>query len=117
MIARKSRPRPLKFRGGAIFLPRGVVLYSGLASARGRRPLVEVCHDPRSRNVSGVEPVDAEAVLFEQVVDLAVEMTATRDAPPQRCDAVLPARHARIRRAAVLDEYETAGGPEHAAQL
>ena len=50
--------------------------------------------------------VDPKPAAGDQIVDLAVEMTAARDARPQRIEPILPARDARLRRAAVLDEQQ-----------
>ena len=58
-----------------------------------------------------------EAGALDQLIDRAIEMAAAREAAPHGGQAVLPARHARLRRAPMLDEQEAAARAQHAPDL
>ena len=60
---------------------------------------------------------EPEAGACDQVADRTVEVAAAADPPPHRREAVLPPVDARVRRAPVLDEEQSARRAQHATHL
>src|SRR5690348_16149348 len=58
-------------------------------------------------HVGGFERIDPEAGVPDQIIHLAVEMTAAADPAPAGRQPVLPADNRRFGREAVLNEKET----------
>ncbi|MEQ9296906.1 MAG: hypothetical protein RIG93_31885 [Roseibium album] len=71
----------------------------------------------RTFRVSSVEPLHAEAVLFDQGVCRAVKVTIPSTTLPGRRDPALPAPDAWVRRCSMLDEAEDAIRLENAPDL
>jgi hypothetical protein len=51
--------------------------------------------------------------LYQEPIDWAIEVTPPGEPAPERRQSVLPSLDDRIRRAAMLDEEESAGGSQH----
>src|SRR5262245_49875434 len=79
--------------------------------------LVRVGHRSRARKISGLKLRDAETCEPYQLVDLAVEVAATSDPPPNRVEAMLPGLNPWVGRHAVLDEQESAFWFQYAFDL
>ena len=78
----------------------------GWASATG----INEPHDPRSLEITGFQAFDPKACGLHQVIRLAVEMAAARNALPDWREPVMPSSHADFRCAAMFGEAKDAPG-------
>src|SRR5258708_21173036 len=91
---------------------------SWVPHSSGQRPsVIKKRMGARSGHSRGLKPVEPKAGRLDQDVDRAIEVTAAGKPAPQRIEPVLPARDARFRRPAVLDEEQRPARPEDAGRL
>jgi hypothetical protein len=62
--------------------PSAAVVERRVSLPQRRGSFVEEGRDPRTRDVSGVQAVDAKAGIGQKVVDPAIEVTSARNAMP-----------------------------------
>ena len=74
-------------------------------------------HDPWSFEITGFQAFDPKACGLHQVIRLAVEMAAARNAFPDWREPVLPSSHANFRCATMFGEAKDAPGFEDPANL
>ena len=79
--------------------------------------LIHEGNQTRAICILGLQPESLQAGGLDQIVHLAVEMTATRNVPPERRQPLLPASDGRVRRQAMLDEPLGSAWLQHAAYL
>src|SRR5260370_41410821 len=87
------------------------------ASDRAGAARVDEHHRPRPLEVARFQAIDSEASRSNQVIRLAIEMTAAGKSPPKGREPVLPAGNASLRCAAVLGEEKSAAGSQHPPHL
>src|SRR5262249_59275814 len=68
-------------------------------------------------HVSGVERIDVKSRRRHKIIDLAVEMTATAEAFPTGCQAMLPPCDPAVWRKPMLHEQQTAIPAQYAPHL
>jgi hypothetical protein len=76
-------------------------------SAEPGYSFVKERHDSRARDVASSQPLDPEARICKQIIDLSAQVASPREAQPERIETLLPARHARLRSAPMLHEQQT----------
>jgi hypothetical protein len=87
------------------------------ASQRSRATLVHESQRFRPRHVAGRNAIKPKTGAFDQGGHRAVEVTAATKSLPNRRETILPLHYIGVRRAAVLDEEQTAIRPEDAAHV
>ena len=65
-------------------------------------------------HISGVERINVKSRRRHKIIDLAVEMTATAEAFPTGCQAMLPPCNGTVGRESMLHEQQTAIGAQDA---
>lgn len=81
---------------------------SSLALSVSSLTLVCIRHRARPWEVGFRQFSDLKSCGREEVVNLSVEMAPACEAPPKRCEAVLPSAHIMIWSAAMLDKDQPA---------
>ena len=76
-----------------------------------RESLVCERHWSRSWKIEGLQFGNLKAGTSNELIDLAIKMTITREPLPNRCQSILPCDYPRVRCASVLDKNKRSGRP------
>src|SRR5262249_6546828 len=82
-----------------------------------RESLICEGHGSWSGKIAGLQFGNLKAGGGDQIIDLAVEMTITREPPPNRCQAILPGVYPGISCASMLQKNKRSTRPENAPHL
>jgi hypothetical protein len=75
---------------------------------RSRETLVRVAHWARPRKIKRFQINNLKTHARNELVNLAIQVTAASETLPERCHPILPDGNARIGGAAMLQKYEAA---------
>jgi len=89
----------------------------GRVSGGASASFVHERHGAGTSHVLGVHPLNAEPRLLEESIDGAIQVAATGERLPERCEPVLPLRDADVTRSAMLDEEQPARSPQDTPHL
>jgi hypothetical protein len=121
---RKTSSRTSEASSNIAFAPRKNAIRRTRSRARlvalsGRpcAPLAQEGVGPRSGQAHILQVFDSKPAFADQIVDLAVEVTAAGEARPQGIQPILPACDTRLGRASMLDKEQSTSWSQHAAHI